>query len=99
MSEPRPPSHRDEDILERMFQSRRAEIAAQIAQAKQHAPTKEPFDLGRLAELCDLTGPLGQPLDPKTVGPELERQYYLSFPEVMSLAEFAQRRYAFQLND
>jgi hypothetical protein len=64
--------------------------AEQLAAAKARAAErgKEPFDLAKLETMCD-TSHDGR-LDPIEVRQaELEQKYYVHFPDVMTLAEFA----------
>ncbi|HZJ64541.1 MAG TPA: hypothetical protein VFD36_13560 [Kofleriaceae bacterium] len=70
---------------------RNAELyARQLAAAKRDAAArgKEPFDLARLETMCD-TSSEGR-MDPEPVRHErFEEMYYLHFPDVMTLEDFA----------
>lgn len=63
-----------------------------LARAKADAVSrgKEPFDLEKLESLCD-TSNAGKmaPLDERFA--EFEREYYVVFPNVMTLEEFAKK--------
>jgi len=67
-------------------------LAEQLAAAKADAAQrgKEPFDLAKLETLCDTSheGRLA-PLDERQA--DFERKYYVHFPDVMTLAEFARK--------
>jgi hypothetical protein len=79
-----------EEFMAKIRAEARAKQVATLAAAKQEADRvgKEPFDLAKLETLCD-TSHDGR-VDPVEVRQaELERKYYVSFPEVMTLAEFA----------
>lgn len=58
------------------------------AKAAAQARGKEPFDLAKLETMCDTSreGRLA-PLAERTK--EYERQYYIDFPQTMTLEEFA----------
>lgn len=68
----------------------RLEHAEQLARAKAEAAVrgKEPFDLEKLETMCDTTsdGVLA-PLEQRHA--EFERKYYVGFPDVVTLADFA----------
>jgi hypothetical protein len=65
-------------------------LAEQLAEAKADAARrgKEPFDLAKLETMCDTTheGRLA-PVEERYA--EFERKYYVRFPDIMTLAEFA----------
>lgn len=67
-------------------------LAEQLAAARADAAArgKEPFDLAKLETMCD-TSHEGRvdPVEDRQA--ELERKYYVHFPEVMTLAEFARK--------
>jgi hypothetical protein len=64
--------------------------AEQLAAAKDNAAKrgKEPFDLTKLETMCD-TSHEGRIDLIEERQAELERKYYVHFPDVMTLAEFA----------
>ena len=67
-------------------------LAEQLDAAKADAARrgKEPFDLAKLETMCD-TSRQGR-LDPvEERQAEFERKYYVHFPDVMTLAEFAKK--------
>jgi len=68
------------------------EQAEQFAAAKADAAArgKEPFDIDRLSEMCDIT--LANTLrDPDECRSQHERFYYMHYPDVQTLAEYAER--------
>ncbi len=78
------------EFVDRVHAKADAMHVAQLAAAKQEAERvgKEPFDLAKLETLCD-TSHEGR-VDPvENRQAEFERKYYVTFPEVMTLAEFA----------
>jgi hypothetical protein len=66
--------------------------AEQLASARADAAQrgKEPFDLAKLETLCD-TSHEGRMAPVQERHAELERMYYVSYPDVMTLAEFARK--------
>jgi hypothetical protein len=75
-----------------MLAERRAEQAAQLRAAKAASPGKEPFSLDALQQHMDLRGALGGEIGRDLLAADLEREYYLRFPEVKTLADFAVRK-------
>lgn len=68
--------------------------AERLAEARAEAKMtgKEPFDFVRLSQLYDVGSDLSIELhDPQAAAAELEKRYYLNFPEVTTLEEFAAR--------
>jgi hypothetical protein len=70
--------------------------AAQLCRAKEEASHrgKEPFDFSRLRELYDLSSDLSSSediADPGAAARAYEKRYYLDFPEVLTLADFARK--------
>lgn len=80
------------DKLRQKLAARRDAEQQRIAAAKQAAPDKEPFSLDALERHLDLTGALGKAPNRELLAAELERDYYLAYPEVQTLAEFAQKK-------
>jgi uncharacterized protein YciW len=64
----------------------------QITAAKQVAPDKEIFDITKLGEFYSTRGDNGEVLATPEVVEEYEAEYYLKYPEVKSLQEYAARR-------
>jgi hypothetical protein len=79
-----------EDFVAQVHAEARKQAAEQLAEAKADAARrgKEPFDLAKLETMCDTSheGRL-DPVDVRTA--EFERKYYVTFPDVMTLEEFA----------
>lgn len=73
-------------VARRSLALRKQQLATAIADAK--ASGKEPFDLEKLERLCD-TSSEGRldPVDERRA--RLEYKYYVTNPEIMTLAEFA----------
>lgn len=68
--------------------------AERLAEARAEAKKrgKEPFNFAKLCKFYDAGSDLSAELhDPHAAAAELERKYYLSFPDVSSLEEFAER--------
>jgi hypothetical protein len=70
----------------------RLEQREQVAAAKQAAPDKEIFDITHLEEFYSTRGDNGEPLVMPEVVEEYEAEYYLKYPEIKSLQEYAARR-------
>lgn len=75
---------------------REARAAEALGAAKAEAARrgKEPFDLARLREFYDPSSELAASAelrDPPAVAADLERRYYLDFPDVLSLVDFARK--------
>jgi len=80
------------EFMDRIAERNRTLLAEQLAAAKADAAArgKEPFDLERLETMCD-TSHEGR-VDPvESRQAEFERKYYVHFPDVMTLAEFAEK--------
>ena len=80
-------------IREKDDQARR-ETAEALARARAEADRagKETFDYGKLVRYYDPTSDLGtRVIDPAETAAALERRYYLDYPAVMTLKEFADR--------
>jgi hypothetical protein len=79
------------DYIEKMLQRRTKEAAENLEKAKQHpaAAGKEPFDLAKLEQLCDTSrdGRLAL-LDERRA--QFEFTYYVTCPEITTIAEFAE---------
>lgn len=67
----------------------KAEMLASAKADAQHR-NKEPFDLEKLESLCD-TSSEGRmaPLDERIA--EFERKYYVVYPDIMTIEEFAKK--------
>jgi len=79
------------DTLEenkRFKQEQREKVMA----AKQNTPDKEPFDITKLGEFYSTRGDNGEVLATLEVVEEYEAEYYLKYPEIKSLQEYAARR-------
>ena len=63
-----------------------------IVIAKQGTPDKEPFDITKLGEFYSTRGDNGEILATPEVIEEYEAEYYLKYPEIKSLQEYAARR-------
>jgi Tfp pilus assembly protein PilP len=75
-----------DQVSERVKRIHAEQLAAAKARAAERG--KEPFDLAKLETMCD-TSHDGR-LDPVEVRQaEFETRYYVHFPDVMTLAEFA----------
>jgi hypothetical protein len=84
----------DMEWLRRKDDEMQAQLARELAAAKVRAAErgKEPFDYAALCEIYDPTSDLGYVVhDPAERARSLERKYYTSFPDVLTLAEFAER--------
>ena len=81
-----------EEFIARKHAEARQLQAEQLAAAKADAARrgKEPFDLAKLETMCD-TSHEGRvdPVEDRQA--EFERKYYVHFPDVMTLAEFAKK--------
>src|SRR5262245_9767996 len=76
-----------DEVSERVQRIHAEQLAAAKARATERG--KEPFDLAKLETMCD-TSHEGR-LDPVEVRQaDFEDKYYVHFPDVMTLAEFAQ---------
>lgn len=76
--------------------ARRAKLAEGLRAAKEEAGRrgKEPFDFGRLRALYDPSSELvssSELHDPQAVAEDLELRYYLDFPRILTLTEFAEK--------
>lgn len=79
------------DTLEenkRFKQEQREKVVA----AKQNVSDKEPFDIAKLGEFYSTRGDSGEVLATPEVVEEYEAEYYLKYPEIKSLQEYAARR-------
>ena len=86
----------DMEWLKGKERERRAKLAEDLRSAKQEAAArgKEPFDFGRLQALYDPSSELTASTDlrdPQAVAESLDLRYYLDFPEVLTLSEFAEK--------
>jgi hypothetical protein len=84
----------DWEWLKRKDDEAKAQEARYLAEAKARAAEqgKEPFDYEALCKLYDPTSDLGTVvLDPVATARSLESKYYVFFPAVLTLAEFAER--------
>jgi hypothetical protein len=82
----------DWEWLKRKADAAEREEERLLAEARQRAARegKEPFDFTALCELYDPTSDLAVKLhDPERRAKELEQRYYVDFPMVRTLAEFA----------
>lgn len=66
-----------------------------VAAAKQSAPDKESFDIAKLGEFYSTRGDSGEVLATPEIIEEYEAEYYLKYPEIKSLQEYAARRKEF----
>lgn len=84
----------DRQWFDKLAAEAEARQEAQLCEARQDAMTrgKEAFDLDRLEALVDTTTDLGGLPPREERQRRWERLYYLSWPEVMTMAEFAERR-------
>jgi len=66
---------------------------AEMAKAKAEDPNKEPFDAAKLKILFDYTNLANLPgeHDSPAADREMEIKYYLKFPEVRTIEEFAEK--------
>jgi hypothetical protein len=84
----------DWEWLRRKDDEMQAQLARELADAKARAAQtgKEPFDYAALCEIYDPTSDLGTVVhDPVERARSLESKYYVSFPNVLTLSEFAER--------
>ncbi len=84
----------DMEWLRRKDDEVRAALAGELAAAKLRAAErgKEPFDYAALCEIYDPTSDLGVEVrDPDERARALEARYYVDCPDVLTLAEFAER--------
>lgn len=81
----------DEFVARKHAEARKLH-AEQLEAAKAEAARrgKEPFDLAKLETMCD-TSHEGRvdPVEDRQA--EFERKYYVHFPDIMTLAEFARK--------
>ena len=63
-----------------------------IATAKQNSPDKELFDITKLGEFYSTRGDDGEVLSTPEVVEEYEAEYYLKYPDIKSLQEYAIQR-------
>jgi len=63
-----------------------------VVTAKQNTPDKEPFDIAKFGEFYSTRGDNGEVLATPEVVEEYEAEYYLKYPEIRSLQEYATRR-------
>ena len=73
-----------------LLKKQEASTARRLAAAKQD-PDKERFDLQKLSRFLDVRSRIARD-DRAEIGDELEREYYLRFPELKSLEAYAERR-------
>ena len=86
----------DRDWLKAKEAERRAKLAEDLRAAKEAAAAggKEPFDFDRLRTLYDPSSELASSsaiVDPVPVAESLELRYYLDFPDVLTLSDFAEK--------
>ncbi len=82
----------DADELFRKLKARGDEQAAAnlaAAKEKQHAQGKEPFDLDALVRVYDTSSEAGHLGNRESRQRQYEVYYYLLYPEVMTLEQFA----------
>lgn len=81
-----------EELDARVRAKARQRAEDQLAAAKADAARrgKQPFDLAKLETMCD-TSHEGRVDPPEVRQAEFEQKYYVHFPEVMTLAEFAEK--------
>jgi hypothetical protein len=85
----------DMEWLRRKWEAAWAEELRLLALAKEKARAdgKEPFDFAALCRLYDPSSELsstGKLYDPAGTAAALERRYYIDYPKVMTIAEFAE---------
>ena len=71
--------------------NKKAKEADAVVQAKEavKGQGKEPFDLAKLEALCDLSAGFGtRPPDAQLIK-KYEEKYYVQYPEIMTLKDFA----------
>ena len=80
------------EFMDQAFERARKLGDEQMVAAKVEAAArgKEPFDLAKLETLCD-TSYEGRVAPVEERQAELERKYYVAFPDVMTLADFAKK--------
>lgn len=84
----------DWEWLNRKADEAEAVEARLLAEAKARAAEvgKEPFDYEALCRIYDPTSDMATVIhDPVATARSLESKYYVSFPDVLTLAEFAER--------
>ena len=74
-----------------LLRAQQAAADARVAAARAAAPGKEPFNFDTLRGLMDVRAPFTHAEAPE-IAAELEREYWLRFPEVKTLREFAEKR-------
>ena len=84
----------DMEWLRRKGDELQAQLARELAATKLRAAArgKQPFDYAALCEIYDPTSDLGVEVrDPAERARSLEARYYVDCPDILTLAEFAQR--------
>lgn len=77
-------------LMDEIKQRNKEVRARQLAEARAKASGKEPFDLAKLEALCDTTSE-GR-MEPEEIRRErFEHMYYVDFPKIATLAEFARK--------
>lgn len=88
-------SHMSDKLLSDAFAEDdryKQEQREKVMAAKQSTPDKEPFDITKLSEFYSTRGDNGEVLATPEVVEEYETEYYLKYPEIKSLQEYAARR-------
>ena len=77
------------DSANDLFKRKRDQAARELDEAEREAAAsgKEPFDMARLDELLGEEGGTGEPEEVL-----LREKYYILYPEILTLAEFAALR-------
>ena len=85
----------DNEWLLNLIKKRKAERATAFSQAKERAKEtgKEPYDFEKLFELYDIRSDLARGDAPPSeeIKQRYEQKYYIDYPDVMSIKEFAER--------
>lgn len=80
------------ELNERIARENERKRAELLARAKEGgaARGKEPFDLAKLETMCASEAFLGR-MKPADRAAQLEDMYYIDYPKLMTLAEFARK--------
>lgn len=84
----------DNELFRQLLAKQRAERESQLTAAKeqQHTAGKEPFDLDSLERIYDTTTEAGALGSRESRQRQYEVYYYLLYPKVMTLGEFAKAK-------
>jgi hypothetical protein len=78
------------EYTERLRREHAEERAETLARAKHAAVGKEPFDLAKLETLCD-TSSEGRMAPVEARQAKFEDMYYVEYPDIKTLADFARK--------